>query len=955
MFLFETSEIIQIIAWGLALIEFIVGVYIFALNPWSRANRRVGILMIIVAINSYAIGALTVAQVIAQAHIPSILIAITTPMAQPGLLIVTIVLLKEEWLRGPLKYFRWVLFGIFFSPVVLTLLDIFAGTQFWFTGIDSVSYQGGYIVLSSFTQGTIANGFRILTIFAFSIIVIIPQIYCAFFEKKQHAANRRLAYILLATQILALVINFTLIFTIHFSIALLATSAVFVLGYGYATFTQLLSERHLQRGRLQPRLTTLILVIAIPLLIVPSTFVVSQAGEFIRSDAIQDLENTNQTISETIEAALFYSINALDAIIELPAVQSMDQNLQRPILESVEKSFEHIYLVSTIGLDGINVTRSDGIPNKDYSDRDYVKQILAGEEIVFQILIGKTSEEPSLVIAKPILDSTGELVGIGMLASTVEIFNTTIELNTVGETGIGYIIDQNNRVLIHPDRNLILEDFSANPAVAALRQNGGGDLVKYTDENHETWVANVQTLENGWAVVVQQKEIELLGPLNAFQSIVWVAMIFGTILLGGLTTLAIRQAISPIETLTSTATAITQGDLTRIAPIVSEDEIGILAKSFNQMTEQLLESISTLEQRVSNRTQDLEKRSEQLQAAADVSRAASSLLDVNQLLQEVVEVIREQFNLYYAGLFLVDQSREWAQLRAGSGEAGQKMLARQHRIQIGQGMIGWSIANAESRIALEAGEDAVRLATEELPETRSEAALPLRVRGQIIGALTIQDSEPDSFDDASIAILQTMADLVSVAIDNANLYTQTQEALVASQRAYGEVSDQAWAEALGSQKALGFRSNEQGVIPADSQSAEIELEAIQAGKFTQINADGDHQLAIPIKVRDMTIGVLNTYKSTEAGKWAPEELQMVQTIIDQLGVALEGARLYRDTQQRAIREQIIGEITTRLRSTLNIETILQTAVNEIYETLPLDQVSIRLSDDLSNLQEEPAP
>ncbi len=955
MFQLETLEIIQMFAWSVALIEFILGLYIILLNPWANANRRVGILMIIFAINSYAIGAFTIAELFDQARLPSILIAVTTPMAQPGLLIVTIILLKERWLQSRLKYLWWGLYALFFAPLVLTILDLTTATNLWYSGFNPDTYLGGYLPISTYTQGEISAWFRGLMIYGLSIFVIIPQFYFAFFDRTLPSTTRRLAFILLGTQVAAQIVNISLIFTIEVSLALLITSTVFVVGYGYAAFAQMLSERHLQRGNLQPRLTILVLAIALPLMLAISTFVISRAGVFIKSNAIQDLATSNQTISKSVETSLTYSINALDAVIELGSVRSMNANSQRPILESVDQAFEHIYLISTIGLDGVNVSRSDGAPNKDNSDRQYVQKILAGEPIAYQSLIGKTSGEPALVIAKPIYSSQNELVGIGMLASTLEDFRTSLDIYQIGETGFSYIVDHNNQVLIHPDQQYSLADFSTDPAITALRRSESDklvELVEFTDENGENWIAIAARLENGWGVVVQQKEAELLRPLNAFQSAVGLTMVVGIILLGGLTTLAIRQAIRPIASLTETATAISQGDLTRIAPVVSQDEIGILAQSFNQMTEQLLESIGSLEQRVSDRTRDLEKRSTHLQAAADVGRAASAMLDPTQLLQEVVEVIRERFNLYYVGLFLVDQSREWAYLRAGSGEAGQKMLARQHRIQVGQGMIGWSIANAEARIALEAGADAVRLATEELPETRSEAALPLRVRGQIIGALTIQDSEPDSFDDASIAILQTMADLVSVAIDNANLYTQTQDALVASRRAYGEISDQAWTETLATQSTLGYKSSEQGLIAVEDQSTNIEKTALRAGDITQSTEKGSHNLAIPIKVRDTTIGVLNTHKPIEAGNWAPEELQVVQTIIEQLGVALEGARLYRDSQQRAVREQIIGEITTRLRSSLNIETILQTAVNEIYDSLPLEEVSIRLTDDLKNLQEE---
>ncbi len=178
----------------------------------------------------------------------------------------------------------------------------------------------------------------------------------------------------------------------------------------------------------------------------------------------------------------------------------------------------------------------------------------------------------------------------------------------------------------------------------------------------------------------------------------------------------------------------------------------------------------------------LERRALQLQTAADVSRAASSILDPDELIRQVVDLVRERFDLYYAGLFLVDQTGEWtdepgkwAVLRAGTGEAGRQMLAQGHKLEIGgASMIGWCIANRQARIALDVGEEPVRFDNPLLPGTRSELALPLISRGEVIGALTIQSAQEAAFSQEDIAVLQTMADQVANAIANARLFEQVQ-------------------------------------------------------------------------------------------------------------------------------------------------------------------------------------
>jgi GAF domain-containing protein len=325
------------------------------------------------------------------------------------------------------------------------------------------------------------------------------------------------------------------------------------------------------------------------------------------------------------------------------------------------------------------------------------------------------------------------------------------------------------------------------------------------------------------------------------------------------------------------------------------------------------------------------------------SRAAASVLDPDQLIQQAVELIRERFGLYYVGLFQVDEAKKWAVLRAGTGDAGRAMLARSHRIKVGAGMIGWSVTHAQARVALEAGEDAVRLATAELPETRSEAALPLRSRGLVIGALTVQSDQPAAFDEDTIVVLQTMADQVAVALDNARLFTAAQESLEAARRAYGELSRQAWIERLSARADWGYRYADQAVAPADGDWQPEMLQAAQTGQIVQADGAGEPALAIPLKVRDQVVGALSFRKDEPGQTWTSDETALLEALTDQLGQALESARLFQETQRRAARDQLTGEITTRMRETLDLETVLKTAVREIREAMELSRVTVRLA------------
>lgn len=421
---------------------------------------------------------------------------------------------------------------------------------------------------------------------------------------------------------------------------------------------------------------------------------------------------------------------------------------------------------------------------------------------------------------------------------------------------------------------------------------------------------------------------------NIFLISGFVMILILTLVMGRLLERSINR---PVAELNNGTEAFRLGIFDTRIPVIGTDELSLLARSFNQMAEELSRLYKELEERVANRTKDLELRSQYLEASAQVANAASSILNRNVLIQQVVDLIQQQFDLYYVGLFEIDETHEWAMLRAGTGETGKTMLARQHKLRIGGGsMIGWSIDNQQARIALEAGEDPVRLATEELPETRSEAAIPMRARGRVIGAFTVQSSVPNAFNEDVIVVLQTMADQVGVALDNAQLFTDTQEALASTMRAYGQYSQEAWDALLQSQDNLSFSCDASGVIPIEGDNLlPEEQQALDKNRTIIGKTDGDNlqNVAIPITIRGNVIGVLDACKPGESEGWTHEEVNLLESITEQLEVALESARLYSDTQRRAERERLVTEITTKIRSTNDPKVMLQTAVGELREAL----------------------
>lgn len=549
----------------------------------------------------------------------------------------------------------------------------------------------------------------------------------------------------------------------------------------------------------------------------------------------------------------------------------------------------------------------------------------------------KTLMYASYPIANAERQVVGVLVGRARFTPLNDILN---ERTGLGQTGVTYLVGMNRALLA----GLKPEEHGRKIQSAGVLAAFGGETIGsrvYKDYlgvpvlGSYRWIPDLQAV-----LMAEQAQIESLLPTYANLAVNASVAISSVLVALFIALLVTRSIAAPVSDLAATASLIAAGERKLSASAERSDEIGVLAKAFNSMTTQLNVLIEGLEQRVADRTREMELRSNLLEASAEIGRAATSILDPDLLLRQAVELIRERFDLYYTGLFLVSSDRDWAVLQAGTGQAGQAMLARGHRLEIGSSsMIGWCIANVQARIAQVASADEVRINPPELPETRSEAALPLRSRGQVIGAISIQSERPNAFDQASLATLQSMADQLAVAIDNARLFTESQQSLEAERRAYSASTQVDWQSWIQSRRELSFRANNEGIVPIERP---WHSEMRDAYRKNQTIRNGE-KLAIPIRVRGHVIGVIDTYKAEGGIQWTEDDVTLLEGVADQLGVALDSARLYAETQQRAEQERLVGEITGHMRQSLDVEVVLKTAVDEIYRALNLENLVIQLA------------
>ncbi len=393
-----------------------------------------------------------------------------------------------------------------------------------------------------------------------------------------------------------------------------------------------------------------------------------------------------------------------------------------------------------------------------------------------------------------------------------------------------------------------------------------------------------------------------------------------------------------------------------------------------------------LEERISQRTKDLERRLIQIRTAAEISRSISSLLEPEELLQRVVNLVHERFDLYYVGAFLLNESGDMAELRAATGEAGEKMIAAAHRLSVPPlysaeaphplypapavgavpsglypapqypaapysahtSMIGWCIANRKPRIALDVGREAVRFENPDLPLTRSELALPLLVgasgdttsdsfgrsesAARCLGALSIQSDQAMAFDDDDVAILQGFADSLATALENAGLFQMVRKNLEDIRALNRQYMAQSWAQVIEQQGKLSYSTSGEIGGGGDDESVDIPL-LLRNEKLGKVKLEFGRALGVSA-ISDEVFGAADILK--------PEDMAFIESVATEAALAMENVRLLEETQRRIGYERLLANISLNARSSTDLDTVLRETVAELGRVLNASEGIIRL-------------
>ena len=415
-------------------------------------------------------------------------------------------------------------------------------------------------------------------------------------------------------------------------------------------------------------------------------------------------------------------------------------------------------------------------------------------------------------------------------------------------------------------------------------------------------------------VTVLYREIGSTDVFLALQRQIIIASIIALSLGFVLVYLLVNAISQPVNALIKTFAGVEKGDLNQRVEITSTDEIGELSIYFNRMISRLAELQKDLEHQV-------EQRTSHLKAINEIGRVAASILEPEELIARVVNLITDEFGYYYSALFIIDQEGRYAELRDATGEAGKVLRQSKHRLEINEkSMVGRGIITKQAQVAQDIGEKSIRFNNPLLPYTRSEIALPLMVADQVMGALDVQSTQEAAFGEQDIDTLQNMANQVAVALENARLFQEAHQSIQELQTIQKNYLRQSW-------NVSNFPEGEIVLAIGD-----------------EPDGTGGHINSFPISLRDETIGEISI---TSTHELSPEETNWIQAIIIQAALALENARLLEESQNLAMRERFVTEITNKIWSANTVDGILQVSLRELGQILDASEATIEL-----NLDEE---
>ena len=468
-------------------------------------------------------------------------------------------------------------------------------------------------------------------------------------------------------------------------------------------------------------------------------------------------------------AAFFQELESeLRFTIQTQELANMNQDHTSALsdLLAYQPAFDELHLLNRRGQEQAGVYRlslGDATPVDRLQADEFVIPTTTGQVYYGPAFYNESTNEPLMIIALPVVNlRTGAVDGVLVAVARIKkVWDIIAGLNVSQGQSI-YIVDAEGKVVAHRNPSVVLRTSHFE----VPQQNG---IQSGLDDERVVLAFDTMSLgQQQLSIVAEQKLAEALAPaINImYLTLILVVMVAGIASTFGLW--SVRRIVQPIQALAKTAEEIRAGDLTSQAQVTSNDEIGTLASTFNSMTAQLRDLIGSLEQRVAGRTKALA-------TSAEVSRRLSTILNERQLIIEVVEQIKTAFDYYHVHIYLLEEATGDLVMAGGTGDVGAAMLGKGHKILKGKGLVGRAAENNIPVLVTDTSKDPNWLPNPLLPETSSEAAVPIAIADKLVGVLDVQHNKVGGLQQDDIDLLQSIANQVAIALLNARSYTMMQQ------------------------------------------------------------------------------------------------------------------------------------------------------------------------------------
>jgi putative methionine-R-sulfoxide reductase with GAF domain len=670
-----------------------------------------------------------------------------------------------------------------------------------------------------------------------------------------------------------------------------------------------------------------------------------------------------QDAGKTVATSIEEKFTVLETAAGLGDPISADSETRQATLGSLlglESAFRQITMLGTTGRQVSQSSRQSSTLSSQFEAQltaDMLAQTQAGQRYIGPVYIDDVTSEPLVVIAVPLQNVFGDFQGTLAAELNLKFMWDLVDQIDVGETGYVYVVDNQGNLIAFEDTARVLrgENVKQIPEVQEFLENLGEvvditpDAVNYAGLLGNDVVGSYVPLGTPqWAVLTETPTSEAYQPVIQFL-IRSVAIILLFAVLGTVAGIFVSRRLSaPLVALSNVATAIGTGNLTLQAKVNGPAEIANVASAFNIMTSRLRDLVDSLEQRIKDRTKAMATSSE-------VSRRLSTLLDEKELVKEVVNQVRNAFSYYHTQIYFYDEARENLVMAGGTGEAGKMMLAQFHKLAKGRGLVGRAAENNEPILITDTSQSPEWLPNRLLPETRSEVAIPITLGDEVLGVLDVQHNVVDGLKREDIDALQSIANQVAIAVQNARSYTKIQSSQILLSDALRTAKLGNWeydfkndfflftdefyaifrttAERVGGYKVSSADYSKHFVHPDDAALVGIEIQKVLDSKERHsttrlehriIFADGEvGYIAVNINVdRDADGNLLRWYGANQD--------------------ITERRSLEEINRKRAAQQEAINQITQKIQGTTSIEAALQVTARELGHALGMKQTTVTL-------------